>query len=103
MNSRIWKILFWISFSVMCSSLIGLVYNTIVNNNFSYENNLYEKRLDSMDKVDNLFPVNNQTLIITNLGWDSNLGGSILEFNHSYYGLIYFIYDGWELKRIEYK
>jgi len=102
MNEKILKFLFWVSFIIMCSSLIGWVYSSYTAVDFTYENDLYQKRFDSMDMVDDLFPVKNQTLNITNVGWVDYLDGYVLKFNQSYYGTKYFLFDGWELKEVEY-
>ena len=81
----------------------------VIDYNYS-EDDLYEQRLMSMDTVvDEMFPVHNQTVTITNGGyvpdrydWENNTrlfeGGWIIHVNHSYYGESEYIFDGWVLK-----
>jgi len=114
MNDKVLKIGFWVSFTIMCSSLIGWAYSSYTAVDFTYENDLYQKRFDSMDIVaEEIFPVKNQTVVLTNEGyvsaeydWENNTklfdGGWVIQVNHSKFGVSRYLFDGWELKEVEY-
>ena len=77
------------------------------------DDQLYEQRLDSMDLVVNeMFPVGNQTVVLTNerfvssvYDWENNSklseGGWIIQVNHSKFGISRFLFDGWVLYEYE--
>ncbi len=93
-----------------CGYVVGYFdHDPVIDYSYS-DDDLYEQRLVSMDIVaENFFPVHNHTVIITNEGyvsdkydWENNTklfdGGRLLRVNHSYYGVQYFLFDGWVLR-----
>lgn len=73
---------------------------------------MYQQRLDSMDIVsEKIFPVHNQTVIITNEGYipsewdwvnDTKFGGGwVIRVNNSVLGVQDYIFDGWVLRELD--
>jgi hypothetical protein len=104
---------------VICITLIGFSWCAGVYFGFekgsdsTYEDELYQDRLDSMNIVaEEIFPVKNQTVVLTNEGyvsaqydWENNTkisnGGWILRVTNSQNGVTEFLFDGWNLEKME--
>lgn len=66
-----------------------------------YTDSLYQERLDTMELVAReILPVKNQTMILTNLGFESDVGGWIIKVNCSCGEVNYYVMDGWTMEQI---
>lgn len=89
------------------------VTNAFLMNSTLWYQREYLNRLDSMDLVaEEIFPIKNQTVVMTNEGyisanydWENNTkisdGGWLIQVNNSEKGVTEYLFDGWELKKHE--
>jgi hypothetical protein len=98
-----------ILFCIIGFSLSSLIWTTVISLNEEDEPVYIPRDFNTIQmKLNTIFPIHNQTVVLTNGGyvsdiydWENNLlvlkGGWIINVNNSDMGFKQYLYDGWDL------